>query len=494
LEFRVFRTIRTGSPRRSTLIVATCVSTRLPADLRELDVEYSGAITEAIADPAFSGRSGTTSSSANVLVVGLGEKKLVDLEAVRKSGSVVRNELEQRGDSGAAIEIHHTIPASVGTAEEIGQAFAEGVAISNWSYSTHRGTASEKPAATGRLALASSSSDVRAGLRRGLILSEGVNAARQLAATPPNICHPGWVAAQARKMARASGLHCRVIGVAEARKMGMGGLLTVGQGSIHKPCLIVLEHRPVRPRTDERLVFVGKTITYDTGGYSLKTGNGMKGMKYDMCGGAAVFGAMQAIAALKLPIRVAAVLPCAENMVSDRAYRPDDIITMSNGVTVEVTNTDAEGRLVLGDALAYACSKLKPTRLVDLATLTGGVVVGLGHFCAGMWCNDRALRRSIESASEASGERVWRMPLWEEHRQFMRSRHADLWNSAPSRNAHPIQGAAFLSYFVDQDVPWCHLDIAGTASTEKDTDMCSAGPTGFGVRLCAALAAGLASS
>ena len=166
----------------------------------------------------------------------------------------------------------------------------------------------------------------------------------------------------------------------------------------------------------------------------------MKGMKYDMCGGAAVFGAMQTIAAMKLPIRVAAVLPCAENMVSDRAYRPDDIITMSNGVTVEVTNTDAEGRLVLGDALAYACSKLKPTQLVDLATLTGGVVVGLGHFCAGMWCNDRALRRNIESASEASGERVWRMPLWEEHRQFMRSRHADLWNSAPSRNAHPIPG------------------------------------------------------
>ena len=467
---------------------------RRPAALKELDESTGGAITTAMKAPGFSGQAGTFASSGSTLVAGLGDKSSATLESIRSTGAHVRGELERRGDTAAAIEIDITVPDSVGSPEEVGQAFAEGVGLSNWVFTTHRGAAAPEVSDAGRLALTSNCPDVRAGLRRGLMLAEAVNTARELAATPPNICHPGWVASQARKLARTTGLHCRVIGAAEAKKLGMGGLLNVGQGSAQKPCLIILEHRPSKPKSDERLVLVGKTITYDTGGYSLKSGNGMKGMKYDMCGGAAVFGAMQAIAALKLPIRVAAVLPCAENMVSDVAYRPDDIITMSNGVTVEVTNTDAEGRLVLGDALTYACSKLKPTKIVDLATLTGGVVVGLGHFCAGMWCNDHSLRRSIESAAEATGEQVWRMPLWEEHRQFMRSRHADIWNSAPSRNAHPIQGAAFLSYFVDKDVPWCHLDIAGTATTDKDSDLCVSGPTGFGVRLCAALAAELATS
>ncbi len=491
----MYRTIRTGSPRRSTLVVGIFQSTRSrPAALRELDEAMDGAISTAIKAPGFSGNAGTVSASGQVLVIGLGDKSSATMECIRSAGAHVRAELERRGDAAASIEVDMTVPGSIGSSEEIGQAFAEGMGLSNWAYTSHRGSAGDAAPAAGSLVLTSGCSDVRAGLRRGLILAEAVNAARELAATPPNICHPGWVASRARKLARSTGLHCRVIGVAEARKLGMGGLLAVGQGSAQKPCLVILEHRPAKPRTDERLVLVGKTITYDTGGYSLKTGNGMKGMKYDMCGGAAVFGAMQAIAALKPSVRVFGVLPCAENMVSDVAYRPDDIITISNGVTVEVTNTDAEGRLVLADALAYSCAKLKPTRIVDLATLTGGVVVGLGHFCAGMWCNDRTLRRSIEAASETSGEKVWRMPLWESHRQFMRSRHADLWNSAPSRNAHPIQGAAFLSYFVDEEVPWCHLDIAGTATTEKDTDLFATGPTGFGVRLCAELAAGLATS
>ena len=230
-------------------------------------------------------------------------------------------------------------------------------------------------------------------------------------------------------------------------------------------------------------------MTYDSGGYSLKISNSMKGMKYDMNGGAAVFGAMIAISRLKLPVHVYGVLPCAENLVSGEAYRPDDIIKMYNGVTVEVTNTDAEGRLILGDALAWACRKIKPTEIIDVATLTGGVVVGLGHFSAGMWCEDKALRQRVEAAAESTGEKVWRLPLWEAHRAFMRADHADIWNSGPSRNAHPIQGAAFLSYFVDEGIPWTHLDIAGMSTVEKADDLHVVGPTGFGVRLLAEIAA-----
>jgi leucyl aminopeptidase len=179
-------------------------------------------------------------------------------------------------------------------------------------------------------------------------------------------------------------------------------------------------------------------------------------------------------------------------MVSARAYRPDDIITLYNGVTVEVTNTDAEGRLVLGDALAWTCKHIKPTSVVDIATLTGGVVVALGEWCAGLWCGDRSLRSLVRDAGDASGEQVWWMPLWKEHKDFMRARHADIWNSGPKRDGHPIQGAAFLSYFVDEALPWAHIDIAGPATSDTKTDLCVAGPTGFGSRLLTEMAAGLA--
>ncbi len=235
---------------------------------------------------------------------------------------------------------------------------------------------------------------------------------------------------------------------------------------------------------------VGKTITFDTGGYTMKSGSGMKGMKYDKNGGMAVLGAMKSIAEARLPVRVTALLPAAENMVSSSAYRPDDIIEMYNGITVEVTNTDAEGRLVLADALAYACDKLKPTAIVDVATLTGGVVVALGPFCAGYWCEDRGLRKRLEEASDRSGERIWRLPLWQAHRDFMRSNHADLLNSNPKRAAHPIQGAAFLSHFVEDGVPWAHLDIAGTSTVDSGNELQEAGPTGWGVRTLFELAEG----
>ena len=268
----------------------------------------------------------------------------------------------------------------------------------------------------------------------------------------------------------------------------------VGKASEIPPCLVQLEWKPERvakAAKGRHLVLVGKTITYDTGGYSLKNPAGMKGMKYDMCGGAAVLGAMKAIADAKLPVRVTGLLPAAENMVSDEGYRPDDIITMYDGTTVEVTNTDAEGRLVLADALAYACDRLKPTEIIDLATLTGGVVVALGNFCAGMFCEHDRLRGAIECAASGADEKVWQLPVWDAHREFMRSPVADILNSNPKRLAHPIQGAAFLSYFVDREIPWAHLDIAGVASVESDP-VTGPGATGWGVRLLYNLVRGMA--
>jgi leucyl aminopeptidase len=215
-------------------------------------------------------------------------------------------------------------------------------------------------------------------------------------------------------------------------------------------------------------------------------------MKYDKCGGMAVIGAMHAIARLKLPMRVVGLIPAAENMVDERAYRPNDILTMTNGVTVEVTNTDAEGRLILADALAYGCQHYKPRAVIDLATLTGGVVVALGSACAGAFVNDADLRTHLFDAAEASGERLWHLPLWDEHKKLIKGTHSDIVNSAAVREAHPIQGAAFLSYFVAKDgdfkkkdpVPWAHLDIAGVVEAKGNNGSpLPKGPTGFGVRL-----------
>jgi leucyl aminopeptidase len=230
------------------------------------------------------------------------------------------------------------------------------------------------------------------------------------------------------------------------------------------------------------LLIIGKAITFDTGGISIKQADRMQRMIFDKCGGMAVLGLMYAVAKLKLPVRVVGILTSAENHVSDTAYRPGDILRMYNGVTVEVTNTDAEGRLVLGDALAWGIEQYKPAAVVDLATLTGGVVVALGKTMAGIMSNDDGLVDEINQAAGRAGEKVWRLPVGEDQREQMKSSCADILNSA-NREGTPLQGAAFLSYFVpEKGTPWLHIDIAGVADTEKESPFYARGATGWGVR------------
>ncbi len=479
----MFKSIKAGASRNAVSVFGVWEGTKtVPRGLRE----DSDDIGELLQRPGFKGGSGQLVANENALLVGLGKRGELDRDSLRTIGCTLVRSLDRMAFNSASIELSRTIPVGVATAEDIGQLVAEGAMIGNWRVDFFDGAASENKPAKTSLRLTSSDKDVLHGLKRGVLLGEAVNYARRIATTPPNICNPPWVAKECRRMARSAGLRCRVITYTEAKRLGMGGLVNVGKGSDAKPCMIILEYRP--KRSDRTLCFVGKTVTYDTGGYSLKVNNGMKGMKYDKNGGMAVLGAMKAIAALNPPVRVVGVLACAENMVSGDAYRPDDIITMYNGVSVEVTNTDAEGRLVLADALAWSCKQIKPDAIVDLATLTGGVVVALGSASAGLWCSDKALRRDVFAAADESGERAWRLPLWKEHRQQMRSKHADILNSSASREAHPIQGAAFLSYFVDDDVPWAHIDIAGVSAVESDRGMFVTGPTGWGVRLLTALA------
>lgn len=458
----------------------------------------SDLVERARATPGFKADVGETLAVDTAgVVLGLGKGDCIDNAAVRKAGAKLVRALDRMGLRSVALQLP-ALPAHDRAGERIdierlGRAFGEGLALANWRFDQFDGEATRRTPAQGPLALVSDDDDFNAGLKRGLLLGEAANLTRRLGATPPNICHPEWVVATARRLAKENGLSIKVIDFKEAQRLGMGGLVSVGRASASKPAIVILTHAPRRPAPaarGEHLVLVGKTVTYDTGGYSLKVNNGMKGMKYDKMGGMAVLGAMKAIADAKLPVRVSGVLAVAENMVGGDAYRPDDIISMHNGVTVEVTNTDAEGRLVLADAMSYACRKLDPTAIVDVATLTGGVVVALGHFSAGYFCENDRLRGRIEGASQESGEKVWRLPLWTEHRDFMRGAHADLINSNPQRSAHPIQGAAFLSFFVDEKIPWAHLDIAGVDSVERDSDLHVTGPTGWGVRLMADLAEG----
>jgi len=416
------------------------------------------------------------------LLLGLGKRADVKADTLRVIGARLIKRLDKLATRAAMIEIG----ASAIAPRFAGRCLGEGMGLANFRVDFFAGAATNTKPAHPPLTVGAASQEFRDGFDQGLTLADSANYARHIGATPPNICTPAWVASEARRMARQTGMRCTVIDFEQAKRRGMGGIVNVGIGSANKPCLVAIEHRPARTAPAAKgmkIALVGKTITYVTGGYSLKINNTMKGMKYDKCGGMAVLGAMHAIATMKLPVHVVGILTCAENMVSDRSYRPDDIITMYNGVSVEVTNTDAEGRLVLGDALAYACKDVKATTIVDLATLTGGIVTALGHFCAGVFCNDEPLLDRLTAAADRSGEKLWRMPLWKDHKEFMRAQHADLLNSNPSRNAHPIQGAAFLAYFVEDKTPWAHLDIAGVSNVDKDTDLFVTGPTGFGVRL-----------
>jgi leucyl aminopeptidase len=444
----------------------------------------------AVAAASFRAELGETAAASDgTVILGLGKKADFRAAQARSAGARLVRGLERMKLSKVRVAFGGAFAA--GDARELAQAMAEGLALANWRVDMFDGRSTQRAPRAGTLAIDAGAGAFADGFARGLEVGASVNEARRIAATPPNICTPNWFAGETKKLARAAGLTCKVISFADARKLGMGGIVAVGQGSDEKSLIAILEYKPKRVSAKARgktLALVGKTLTYDTGGYSLKVNNGMKGMKYDKCGGAAVFGAMHAIAHAKLPLHVVALFPAAENMVSSNAYRPDDIITMYNGTTVEVTNTDAEGRLVLADAISFGCEKYKPTTMVELSTLTGGVVTALGSWSAGYFCDDAKLRDAIESASERTGEKVWRLPLWKEHKDHMKSQHADIINSNPSRLAHPIQGAAFLDFFVDKSVPFAHIDIAGVANSESAGDLCVAGPSGYGVRLLIDLA------
>jgi leucyl aminopeptidase len=300
------------------------------------------------------------------------------------------------------------------------------------------------------------------GLKEGLAIGAGVALTKNLGNTPPNVCTPAWLAEQAQQLARQHGsVKARALDRDELDKLGMGSFLAVAQGSRQPPKLIVLEYLH-GARGEKPVALVGKGITFDTGGISIKPSDKMDEMKFDMCGGAAVLGTFKAVATLGLPINLVGVVPACENMPGSQATRPGDIVRSMSGTTIEILNTDAEGRLILCDALTYVHKHYDPAFCIDIATLTGAIVVALGGFPSGLFSNTAPLARALLDAGDASGDRAWQMPLWPEYESMLKSEHADIANISGGRDAGAITAASFLHRFA-RKMKWAHLDVAATA-------------------------------
>ncbi|MBM9549204.1 leucyl aminopeptidase [Leptospira sp. 201903074] len=331
------------------------------------------------------------------------------------------------------------------------------------------------------------SSLAESGLSKSKIVAKHVNGARHIAHLPANYFTPDDFVSRSKEIAKEYKLSIKVWDEPQLKKEGLGGILAVARGSELQGKMVILEYKPAKAK--KKFAIVGKGLTFDTGGISLKPPGEMHEMKYDMCGAAATIHAIGAIAALELPIHIVAAIGVAENMPDGKAIKPGDVYTAYNGTTVEVQNTDAEGRLVLGDVLSYVSKNYKPDYMVDLATLTGAVIIALGHEAAAILTNSDPLREALFKASETSDDRVWELPLWEEYGEDLKSDIADLKNiTGGGKGAGTISAGIFLSKFVDESINWAHIDIAGAAWRKKKSGTQFSGPTGYGVRLLVDLA------
>ena len=430
-------------------------------------------------DGEFSGEPGAllTDRSSSTVYAGLGERGKLDDSAVRRATGSAALALRKRAQRKVLLILEER-PEHVGGA-------VEGFALGAYRFETFRPKKTQPIAELVVLVAKEDLVSAKKAAARALLLADAANAARDIANTPGNLLYPETLAKAAQAIAAQCGLKCRVLDE-KALKLGkFGGLLAVGGGSSRGPRLIELVHAG-GPKGEAPLVLVGKAITFDTGGISIKPAANMEEMIFDKCGGTAVLGAMQAIAKLGLRRNVVGILAAAENMPSGTAYRPGDIVTMHNQVHVEIVNTDAEGRMVLGDALSWARSEHKAASIINLATLTGACGVALGDSAAGLWSNDDAFKAEVLRAAQESGERVWPMPLFPEHTERIRSEVAQIKNSG-GRLGGACTAAAFLKVFAG-DTPWVHLDIAYTAHCSKDSHGLAAGATGFGVRTLVQLA------
>jgi leucyl aminopeptidase len=455
----------------------------------EIDTALGGVIADALTSGEVRGKIGEhvlvyakDRPYRRVLAVSLGDRASFEPYLLaRYAGSAVRY-LGRRNVEKIAIALP---PEASGREAVCGSFIAEGVITGSFDTTLYQ-ERPERRLATNEAGIVGKGFDgaaIERGIARGVVLGEAVNLARRLAITPANDMTPTRMAEEATKVARRAGLEIDVLDEERARQEGMGSYLSVAQGSSQPPKFIVLRYNG-DPGSKELLALVGKGITFDTGGISIKPAEKMEDMKYDMSGGAGVIAAMSAIGNLKPKLNVVGIVPATENMPGGRATKPGDIVKAMNGKTIEVINTDAEGRLILADALCYA-NKLGATKIVDAATLTGACVIALGHASSAAVTNDDAFGAAFLAAAKPTGERYWQMPYYEDYTTAMKSDIADLKNTG-GRAAGTLTAAAFLREFVD-GTPWIHLDIAGTAYLDNESAWQAKGPTGTPVRAFLAL-------
>ena len=456
----------------------------------QLDARLEGLIGDYIKSGDFKGTLNSTAllrtrgkiTAPRVLLVGLGEKSQPrELEQLRQASATAATETRKLGAASLVV----LPPAMSATACELAQAVTEGALLGLYTLKKYKTADDEaNQNALERLTLlatsASAQKELQQGAERGQVIAEAVTLARDLGNSLGNDINPSYLASTAQTLAKGTSLRCRLLEQAEMEELNMGCLLGVAQGSAQPPAFIILEHTP-RGASGAPIVLVGKGLTFDSGGISIKPAGGMEDMKMDMSGGAAVLGTMQALARLNYPRRVVGLVPASENLPSGTAVKPGDILRAMSGKTVEVINTDAEGRLILADALSYAVEKYKPACIIDLATLTGAVVVALGSQATGMMGTDDDMMTRLREAGERCAERVWQLPLFDEYSKQIKSDFADIKNTG-GREAGSIIGGAFLKEFVG-DTPWVHLDIAGMAWTREGKPYVPKGSTGWGIRL-----------
>ncbi len=458
-------------------------------DAALFDKALGGALRELVQAKEFEGKVGEVvlvhtqgkAPAKRLILVGLGKRKTVGLDHVRQALGQATKRARQAKAGSITSMVPTVIPRGASVSDVV-QAMVEGAVLGTYQFTAYRSEAAGHEVASFSLMTPHKAQlrQVTEGVRRGMATAEATVFVRDLCNHPSNVMTPTKIANEAKAVAKETGVSLKIIEQKEMEELGMGALLGVAKGSHEPPKFIVLHYYGAKKKDDRPVVLVGKTITFDTGGISLKPAENMEQMKADMTGGAEVLAAIRAAARLKLPLNLISILPVAENMPGGRAMRPGDVVKTLSGKTVEVQNTDAEGRLILSDGLAYA-TRFKPAALIDVATLTGACVIALGQFAIGMFGTDSRLKEALRKAGLYAGERVWEMPLWDDYFEQLRSDVADMRNIG-GRGGGMITAALFLSKFVG-DCPWVHLDIASTDWSDRERAYIPKGPTGIGTRL-----------
>ncbi len=485
-----------ASVRAGALVVPVFTGGSLDGVAKSIDAELGGAAAEVLSSGEIKGKLSELSlvhahdkPYKRVLLIGLGDAdKFEPWTLARYAGAAVRY-LGRRN----VRDVAFALPSQVKGNEAASASFLiEGAVAGSFDTSIYQKDPEKRSGADTVTILAEGldQSALQTGVQRGEILGDAVNFARRLAITPANDMTPSILADEASKAAKETGLDIEVLDEAKCRDLGMGSFLSVAQGSVQPPKFIVMTYKG-DPGSKELLALVGKGITFDSGGISIKPAERMEEMKYDMSGGAGVIATMRALGKLRPKLNVVGIVPATENMPGGKATKPGDVFTAMNGKTIEVINTDAEGRLILADALCYA-NKLGANKIVDVATLTGACVIALGHAASAAVSNNDDFAQQFLLAAKPSGERYWQMPLFEDYSQAMKSDIADLKNTG-GRAAGTLTAAAFLKAFVSE-TPWIHLDIAGTAYLDGESAWQAKGPTGTPVRAFVSLVEQLAGS